>query len=297
MPRWPRAAPPCRWSPAPPQMPSQACLAGLDVEFAAQSRPRRAAWLRRCVTGLAALPADADAAVVLLADMPFIDGDHIDRLIAAFDPRAAAHRGAGEGRPARQSHPLAARTVRRNAGGGGRCRRARPVAAGMPTGRDASNGTTTRSLPMSIRRRPCAPWTMSADEAPSFPCWPASPDLHYLDSAATSQIHRNALDAVVRHETGSRANVMRGTHALAEAADRAYESARASAARFLNAAADEIVFALRAPPPRSTSLRIPSVAACRQAIAWWCRRPSTTATSCPGRCCASAGASCSTSCR
>jgi molybdenum cofactor cytidylyltransferase len=30
--------------------------------------------------------ADADAAVVLLADMPFIDGDHIDRLIAAFDP-------------------------------------------------------------------------------------------------------------------------------------------------------------------------------------------------------------------
>lgn len=75
-----------------------------------------------------------------------------------------------------------------------------------------------------------------------FPLLAAEPGLHYLDSAATSQIHRNALDAVLRHETGSRANVMRGTYALAEAADRAYESARASAARFLNAAADEIVF-------------------------------------------------------
>jgi cysteine desulfurase/selenocysteine lyase len=76
-----------------------------------------------------------------------------------------------------------------------------------------------------------------------FPLLAAAPDLHYLDSAATSQIHRLALEAVVRHETGSRANVSRGTHRLAEAADRAYEQARVSAARFLNAAsADEIVF-------------------------------------------------------
>ncbi|MBI5898306.1 MAG: cysteine desulfurase [Rhodocyclales bacterium] len=75
-----------------------------------------------------------------------------------------------------------------------------------------------------------------------FPLLAAQPGLHYLDSAATAQIHRGALDAVLRHETGSRANVMRGTYALAEAADQAYESARTSAARFLNAAADEIVF-------------------------------------------------------
>ena len=76
-----------------------------------------------------------------------------------------------------------------------------------------------------------------------FPLLAAAPELHYLDSAATSQIHRLALEAVVRHETGSRANVSRGTHRLAEAADRAYEQARSSAARFLNAATpDEIVF-------------------------------------------------------
>jgi cysteine desulfurase/selenocysteine lyase len=76
-----------------------------------------------------------------------------------------------------------------------------------------------------------------------FPLLAASPDLHYLDSAATSQIHQSALDAVVRHETTCRANVSRGTYRLAEAADLAYEQARQTAARFVNAAAaDEIVF-------------------------------------------------------
>ena len=76
-----------------------------------------------------------------------------------------------------------------------------------------------------------------------FPLLAAAPELHYLDSAATAQIHRAALDAVVRHETTRRANVMRGTYRLAEAADLAFEQARQSAARFLNAgSADEIVF-------------------------------------------------------
>ena len=76
-----------------------------------------------------------------------------------------------------------------------------------------------------------------------FPLLVANPGLHYLDSAATAQMHRSALDAVVAHETGARANVLRGSYRLAEAADRAYEAARQSAARFLNAtSADEIVF-------------------------------------------------------
>jgi cysteine desulfurase/selenocysteine lyase len=76
-----------------------------------------------------------------------------------------------------------------------------------------------------------------------FPLLAAAPELHYLDSAATAQIHRLALDAVLTHETTRRANVSRGTHRLAEAADRAYEQARQSAARFLNAASpDELIF-------------------------------------------------------
>ena len=87
---------------------------------------------------------------------------------------------------------------------------------------------------------------MSVTEASlreEFPLLAAAPDLHYLDSAATAQIHRSALDAVVRHETSSRANVSRATYRLAEAADRAYEQARQTVARFLNAgSADEIIF-------------------------------------------------------
>ena len=65
---------------------AQACLAGLEVQFA--HNPDHASGMAsslRC--GLAALPAVADAAVVLLADMPRIDGGHVDRLLAAFDPR------------------------------------------------------------------------------------------------------------------------------------------------------------------------------------------------------------------
>lgn len=38
--------------------------------------------------GVAALPAGTDGAVVLLADMPRITAHHVERLLAAFDPRA-----------------------------------------------------------------------------------------------------------------------------------------------------------------------------------------------------------------
>ena len=41
-------------------------------------------------TGIAALPADIDGAVVLLADMPQVDAALIDRLIAAYDPEKGA---------------------------------------------------------------------------------------------------------------------------------------------------------------------------------------------------------------
>ena len=77
-----------------------------------------------------------------------------------------------------------------------------------------------------------------------FPLFAAADGpLHYLDSAATSQIHRSALDAMIRHETTARANVLRGNHRLAEAATAAYAAARRQVARFLNAgSADEIVF-------------------------------------------------------
>lgn len=64
----------------------RACLGGLDVQVV--HNPEHDSGMAsslRC--GLAALPADADAAVVLLADMPWIDGGHVDRLLAAFNPQ------------------------------------------------------------------------------------------------------------------------------------------------------------------------------------------------------------------
>ncbi len=67
--------------------------------------------------------------------------------------------------------------------------------------------------------------------------------LHYLDSAATAQMHAAAFEAMGAHDIHARSNVLRGNHRLAEAATLAYEAARASVARFLNAsAAEEIVF-------------------------------------------------------
>ncbi|MGQ0677430.1 MAG: aminotransferase class V-fold PLP-dependent enzyme [Rhodospirillales bacterium] len=80
-------------------------------------------------------------------------------------------------------------------------------------------------------------------EFPILSSRPGGTALHYLDNAATAQIPVAVIDAVMRHETSSRANVTRGVHALAERATEAYEGARAVMARFLNAAApEEIVF-------------------------------------------------------
>ena len=67
--------------------------------------------------------------------------------------------------------------------------------------------------------------------------------LHYLDNAATSQIPRAVLDALNRHETTSRANILRSVHFLAEAATEAYEGARAALAGYVNAyAPEEVIF-------------------------------------------------------
>ena len=67
--------------------------------------------------------------------------------------------------------------------------------------------------------------------------------LIYLDSAASAQKPRAVIDAMVAAMEGSYANVHRGLHTLANEATEAYEAARRSAARFINAASpDEIVF-------------------------------------------------------
>src|SRR5262245_47945360 len=66
--------------------------------------------------------------------------------------------------------------------------------------------------------------------------------LIYLDSAATSLKPRAVIDAVCRFYTHHTSNVHRAVHLLGEEATEAFEGARASLARFLGAADDEMVF-------------------------------------------------------
>ncbi len=64
----------------------QTCLTGLQVSFV--HNPDHASGMASSLrAGLAALTPEVDAVVVMLADMPRIHGGHIDRLLAAFDPR------------------------------------------------------------------------------------------------------------------------------------------------------------------------------------------------------------------
>jgi cysteine desulfurase/selenocysteine lyase len=67
--------------------------------------------------------------------------------------------------------------------------------------------------------------------------------LIYLDSGASAQKPRAVIEAMVHAMEHSYANVHRGLHTLANETTDAYERARASVARFINAAGpDEIVF-------------------------------------------------------
>lgn len=60
--------------------------------------------------------------------------------------------------------------------------------------------------------------------------------LAYLDNGATAQVPQAVLDAMTAHYSKGHANVHRGVHTLSHEATVAYDAARATAARFLNAA-------------------------------------------------------------
>jgi cysteine desulfurase/selenocysteine lyase len=66
--------------------------------------------------------------------------------------------------------------------------------------------------------------------------------LVYLDSGATSQKPNSVIEAESNFYRMHNAAVHRGAHQLAEEATDAYEGARATVAKFLNASVDEIIF-------------------------------------------------------
>lgn len=75
-----------------------------------------------------------------------------------------------------------------------------------------------------------------------FPVFRSQPSLHYLDSAATAQVPKIVIDAMVDFETTGRGNVQRGAHRLADLATQAYQQAKCQVARYLNALESEIIF-------------------------------------------------------
>jgi len=76
-----------------------------------------------------------------------------------------------------------------------------------------------------------------------FPLLRASPDLHYLDSAATSQKPRVVLDAMIHYYEHDNANPHRGAYELSARATQRYHDARARVARFVGVRdVDRLIF-------------------------------------------------------
>jgi cysteine desulfurase/selenocysteine lyase len=73
---------------------------------------------------------------------------------------------------------------------------------------------------------------MPVDRA-DFPLLAAHPDLHYLDSAATSQKPRAVLDAMMKYYACDNANPHRGAYALSARATERYHEARERIAKFV----------------------------------------------------------------
>ena len=69
-----------------------------------------------------------------------------------------------------------------------------------------------------------------------FPLLAASPELVYLDSAATAQKPQSVLDAIAHYYHHTNANPHRGAYGLSAAATQAYHDARERVARFLGGA-------------------------------------------------------------
>ena len=75
-----------------------------------------------------------------------------------------------------------------------------------------------------------------------FPLFQNHPETVYLDTAATAQKPRAVIDAMTRFLENDNANVHRGLYGLSQRATLAYENARQTIARFINAGTDSIVF-------------------------------------------------------
>lgn len=100
---------------------------------------------------------------------------------------------------------------------------------------------------MSHTPTPTAPATLDVEriraDFPILQLTVAGKPLVYLDNAASSQMPQAVIDRLVRYQTNEHANIHRAVHYLSETATAAYEAARVTLQRFINAAeAREVIF-------------------------------------------------------
>ena len=79
--------------------------------------------------------------------------------------------------------------------------------------------------------------------------------LVYLDNAATSQKPQCVIDALVSYYTQYNSNVHRGVHTLSEEATTAYEKARETVRRYINAQSTKEIVFVRGATEESGSVR------------------------------------------
>jgi cysteine desulfurase/selenocysteine lyase len=101
----------------------------------------------------------------------------------------------------------------------------------------------TRELGTAKRERSDVRPGPLSDRRSDFPLLSASPALHYLDSAATSQKPRAVLEAILEYYERDNANPHRGAYDLSARATARYHAARERVARFVGVAdVDTLVF-------------------------------------------------------
>jgi cysteine desulfurase/selenocysteine lyase len=100
-------------------------------------------------------------------------------------------------------------------------------------------GSTSReTVPRSMRAV-----TQTHNRRGDFPILASRPNLHYLDSAATSQKPQSVIDAIRDYYGNDNANPHRGAYDLSARATQRYHDARARVAKFLGVAdADTLIF-------------------------------------------------------
>lgn len=213
------------------------CIVGNDAWDRGQATSVRAGIrsLREC-----------SAAIVMVADQPFVASEHLRALAEAYRAGdavvfASAHAGK-RGNPALFDASVFDDLEALEGDRGARQLFGRYRVVDVEQGDDMLFADADdRDAYEGLRKL----WVGEKGSKSRFPLFARNDGgsrLAYLDTAATAQVPRRVLDAVERFETETRSNIHRGIYPLAERASDQYEEARERVARFFGIPASGTVF-------------------------------------------------------